>query len=259
MPSHYASAIYEGTVRHRRFLPKHHEFVYRVFMMYLDLQEIDSILSLSPFWSQKSWAIARFKRRDFHIDANNKNNISVPSIDESIRNTVEQEAGFRPQGPIRMLVNLRYWGYSINPICTYYCFDATNEKIVAIVAEVKNTPWNERHAYVLHGNDFSEKQQCHFNKVFHVSPFNPINMQYHWQSTTPSKTLAIHLENLKDDTRVMDATLTLRRREISAKNLNQILIYFPWMTVKVLMAIYWQALKLFLKGVPLFNHVKKNG
>lgn len=255
MAREFASAIYQGTVRHRRFTPKRHEFSYKVFMMYLDTAELDEIFSLSPFWSSKPWAIARFKRSDFHIDTRAETaNTPLPSVDESIRNTVEQATGFRPTGPIRMLVNLRYWGYSINPISTYYCFDALQQTLVAIVAEVKNTPWNERHAYVLTGEDFAHKQACSFAKQFHVSPFNPIAMQYNWQSTTPGKTLAIHLENWQDNALVMDATMALYRKPITTKNLHRILIHFPCMTVKILVAIYWQALKLFSKRVPLFSH-----
>lgn len=255
MAGEYASAIYHGTVRHRRFSPQPHEFSYNVFMMYLDTAELDSILSLSPFWSDKPWAIARFKRADFHIDQESKTAIGqLPSVAESIRITVAQATGLKPTGPIRMLVNLRYWGYSINPISTYYCFDESGQNVIAIVAEVKNTPWKERHAYVLTGDDFSHKQQCTFAKTFHVSPFNPIDMQYQWQSTAPDKTLAIHLENWQRGELVMDATMTLRRTPINSKSLNRILIHFPFMTVKVVIAIYWQALKLFAKRVPVFNH-----
>lgn len=259
MAREFASAIYQGTVRHRRFTPKRHEFTYNVFMMYLDTAELDEIFSLSPFWSRKPWAIARFKRSDFHIDQNAKRTPgSLPSVDESIRNTVAQATGSRPLGPIRMLVNLRYWGYCINPISTYYCFDQLQQNLIAIVAEVKNTPWNERHAYVLTGEDFAHKQACSFAKQFHVSPFNPMAMQYKWQSTTPGKTLAIHLENWQDGALVMDATMALHRKPLEAKSLHKILIHFPCMTVKILMAIYWQALKLFAKQVPVFSHPNNN-
>ncbi len=256
----FASAIYQGTVRHRRFSPKKHDFSYQVFMMYLDIQELNKVLSLSRFWSVSTWAPARFKRSDFHINkkhTNNGNAKDLPTIDDAVRDTVEQETGARPTGPIRMLVNLRYWGYSINPLSTYYCFDDAGEKIVAIVAEVHNTPWNERHAYILTGEDFDRKQTCTFKKEFHVSPFNPLDMNYHWQSTMPAKTLCIHLENWQQDTKIMDATMTLTRTPINEKNMNAILIHFPWMTVKVVMAIYWQALKLWLIGIPTFNHSKK--
>ncbi len=262
MNDSFASAIYTGTVRHRRFSPKHHEFQYQVFMMYLDTNEIDHVFSLSPLWSVKHFAPAQFKRSDFHIDSKNFKHKSklenLPSIDESVRTTVKSLANIELTGPIRMLVNLRYWGININPISTYYCFDARDEKLIAILAEVHNTPWNERHAYVITSDDFEKKQHASFSKEFHVSPFNPMAMKYNWHSTTPSKTLALHIENWKNDTKVMDATMTLQRTDINTKALNKILIQFPWMTVKILGGIYWQALKLWWKGIPIFNHPQTN-
>lgn len=254
MPQSLASAIYTGKVRHRRFSPKQHEFEYHVFMMYLDTNEIDSVFSLSGFWSLKHFAPAQFKRADFHIDQHHLGTNKLPSIDESVRNTLESATGTRPTGPIRMLVNLRYWGVNMNPISTYYCFDDAGEKLIAILAEVHNTPWNERHAYVLTGEDFTHKQHVNFPKEFHVSPFNPIKMDYRWHSTTPYQTLTLHLENWHDNSKIMDATMMLAREEISTQSLNRILIRFPWMTVKVISAIYWQALKIWWKGVPIFSH-----
>jgi DUF1365 family protein len=264
MHTAFASAIYTGKVRHRRFSPKQHEFEYDVFMMYLDTREITEVFSLSRFWSLTHFAPAQFKRTDFHIDNGHmnqghidKNQLTqnpLPSIDESVRNTVAATLGKRPSGPIRMLVNLRYWGVNMNPISTYYCFDDSGEKLIAILAEVHNTPWNERHAYVLTGEDFTHKQHINFPKAFHVSPFNPIEMDYRWHSTTPNTTLALHLENWQDNLKIMDATMTLVREPITAKSMNKILIRFPWMTVKVVAAIYWQAVKLWWKGVPIFAH-----
>jgi len=256
MQTEFASAIYSGKIRHRRFSPKDNAFEYDVFMMYLDTSEIETVFSLSPWWSLSHFAPVQYKRCDFHIDAKHCSAKKLPSIDESVRNTVESTIGNRPDGPIRMLVNLRYWGFNMNPLSTYYCFDSTGEKITAILAEVNNTPWNERYAYVLTGNDFTNKQDIRFQKKFHVSPFNPIDMDYHWNSTTPDKTLALHLENWKDKEKVMDATLTLKREAITESSLNKILIRFPWMTVKIVSAIYWQALKLWWKGVPIVDHVK---
>jgi uncharacterized protein len=253
MSTPFASAIYTGTVRHRRFSPKQHAFEYTLFMMYLDTREIETIFSLSKFWSLKKIAPVQYKRTDFHIDQSHLGQKDLPSIDESVRNTIQTTTGARPIGPIRMLVNLRYWGINMNPLSTYYCFDEAGENIIAILAEVHNTPWNQRHAYVLTGENFAHKQQVNFTKEFHVSPFNPIAMDYHWHSTTPNKTLALHLENWQDNSKIMDATMTLVREPINANSMNKILIRFPCMTVKVVTAIYWQALKLWWKGVPVFN------
>jgi DUF1365 family protein len=259
MTTSFASAIYTGTVRHRRFSPEPHTFEYHVFMMYLDTREIEQVFSLSPFWSLTHFAPAQFKRSDFHLEKKYSDKEitaqkNLPSVDESVRASVQSATGIRLAGPIRMLVNLRYWGVNMNPISTYYCFDESGENLVAILAEVHNTPWNERHAYVLTNDQFTKKQQIEFKKQFHVSPFNPINMDYRWRSTTPAGTLALHLENWQADEKVMDATMTLARETISTAALNKILIRFPWMTVKVISAIYWQALKLWWKGVPIFSH-----
>jgi DUF1365 family protein len=252
----FASAIYTGTVRHRRFSPKQHEFQYQVFMMYLDTREIEQVFSLSPFWSLKHFAPVQFKRSDFHINQELANDLlekKLPDIDESVRRTVFDKSGIKLTGPIRMLVNLRYWGINMNPLSTYYCFDEAGENLIAILAEVHNTPWNQRHSYVLTPNQFAQKQQIEFAKEFHVSPFNPMHMHYCWQSTTPANTLALHLENWQSDNKVMDATMALRREEINSSALHKILIRFPWMTVKVISAIYWQAFKLWWKGTPVFN------
>ncbi len=241
------SAIYVGRVRHRRMIPKQNNFAYRVFMMYLDLEEVDAVLKLSRWWSKAKFALARFKRDDFHGDAS-------LSIDQAVRNTVEERTGIIPQGPIRMLVNLRYFGYNMNPLSTYYCFAEDGLTLTHIVAEVHNTPWGQRHAYVLSVDSDERTFKAHFEKCFHVSPFNPVNMQYYWRSTTPAEKLAIHIENWQDQQKVMDATISLERQKVSAQSLNKIIVQFPFMTVKVIGAIYWQALRLWLKRVPYFSN-----
>lgn len=258
-----SSRIYEGWVRHRRFSPTEHTFKYKVFMMYLDLSEIDEVMSLSRFWSIERFGLAVFKRKDFMGDAEQ-------TLDSCVRSLVEARTGSRPAGPIRVLANLRYFGYYTNPLTTYYCFDKSGEKLETIVAEVTNTPWRERHAYVL-SVEGDEKFKCRFQKEFHVSPFNPLSMEYRWFSNEPGDHLSIHLENWQNlaatsacaesdvkagssPEKVMDATMSLMESRITAKKLNQLLIAYPFMTVKVITAIYWQALKLLVKRAPFYGH-----
>ena len=245
LPLH--SAIYSGWVQHRRLAPREHCFRYRVFMMYLDLAELEQVLALSPLWSRSRWVPVRFRREDFFGDP------ALP-LDEAVRQRVAEEGGERPAGPIRMLANWRYFGYNMNPISTYYCFDETGTSVRWILLDVHNTPWKERHSYLLDCRHESAVQRASFTKDFHVSPFMPMEQHYVWRSVTPGARLSIYLKTMQESQRVFDATLSLKREPISSNGLNRILIRYPMMTVKVITAIYWQALKLWLKRVPIFNH-----
>ncbi len=243
-----SSKLYFGWVGHRRFTPTVNAFKYKVFMVYLDLDELEKVLSLSSLWGRSRWCLARFKRADFLGNSN------IP-LKEAVKKTVFDTLGVYPQGPIRMLANLRYFGYSVNPLTTYYCFDATGETLQYIVADVKNTPWGQRHAYVLPVNGVDDFD-IEFTKVFHVSPFNPLDMNYCWQSNTPSQTLRIHLENWRMGKKIMDASVGLTATPITKKSLNNAIIHYPLMTFKVIAAIYWQAVKLAVKKTPFYSHPK---
>lgn len=242
----FKSAIYTGLLRHRRFSPKHHEFIYKVFMMYVDLSEIDRICALSPWWSSSRWALARFKRQDFLGDD------SIP-LDQAVRARIKESVGVEHTGPIRLLANWRYWGLAMNPIATYYCFDET-EQLQYIVAEVTNTPWKERVSYVLNCDPDKKRQRIIFSKAMHVSPFNPMAMDYHWCSNNPGKRLSLAIDTHQQGQCIVDASLTLERQDITSRGLNKVIWQYPWMTLKVAAAIYWQAIKLWYKGVPICDH-----
>lgn len=241
------SAIYTGWVRHRRHCDASNNFSYQVFMMYLDLAELDRVFAGSLLWSTQRPALARFRRDDFLP--------GKPSLDETVRDRVEQGTGCRPLGPVRLLTNLRYFGHLINPISCYYCFDEEGRALQAIVAEVTNTPWGERTSYVLPCDPGKKKQRIVFDKTMHVSPFLPMDLHYQWFSNLPGKTLLIHLENYRGSERMFDASVKLDRQEISPGSLRRTLLRFPWMTLKVRAAIYWQAARLFfVKRVPFYGH-----
>ncbi len=240
------SAIYTGTVSHRRLHPRVHAFEYKVFMLYLDLDELDSVFKGSLFWSTKLPALAWFRRADYL-------NPAEPSLEKAVRLCISEATGETINGPIRLLTNLRYFGFIMNPISCYYCYDE-QEQLRYIIAEVTNTPWKERVPYVIPCQANKSKQQHGFDKQMHVSPFMPMDCRYEWRSHTPNENLFVHLENFHSGEKIFAATMSLNRLEINPKRLDTLLLCRPLMTAKVGLAIYWQALKLFLKKIPLFNH-----
>jgi DUF1365 family protein len=172
-----------------------------------------------------------------------------------VRDRIEQRTGVRPGGPIRMLTHLRYFGIGFNPVTFYYCFDAADTRVESIVAEITNTPWNERHAYVLTESMAEVRDRVlryRFDKEFHVSPFMPMDMSYDWRFGTPGRSLHVNMQNFQHGEHVFDATLSLSRREIGAGALAHALVSFPCMTATVIGGIYTQALRLWLKRIPFF-------
>jgi len=218
--------------------------------MYLDLDELETVFHHRWFWSTRRPALARFRRKDHMGDPQKP-------LAESLRDFVAQSGRPRPEGPIRLLTHLRYFGFVMNPVSFYFCFDNDSRRVQTVVAEVHNTPWGEQHCYILNADQFrpgNEKQPT--DKAFHVSPFMPMDMQYVWRLTEPDQDLTVNIENHRQDRNVLSVTLQLQRREITTRNLMRALIRFPLMTWYVFAAIYWQALRLWIKHVPFYPHPK---
>lgn len=246
------SCIYEGRVSHTRTQPVTHQFNYRLFMMYLDLDELPVLFQKRWFWSDSRLALARFRRSD-HLGPND-----VPLAD-AVRLLVETETGKRPAGPVRLLTNLSYFGYCFNPVSFYYCFDENGETVEFIVAEVNNTPWGERDTYVMdcRSKDPASAWRFQPKKKMHVSPFMPMDLEYDWVLSLPTDRLSVFMANSKDGKRLFDATLSLDRTPISGRSLASVLVRFPFMTAKTVLAIYWEALRLWIKRCPFYTHPGK--
>jgi DUF1365 family protein len=243
------SALYIGRLNHRRFSPRTHAFSYAVYMVWLDLAELDRVFHRRWFWSTRRRALAWFRRADFLGDP------ALP-LDEAVRRRVMEAGQGRPDGPIRVLTQLRNYGHCFNPVTFYYCYDATGTRVETVVAEITNTPWKQRHAYVLPAPPQRPDGRLDFAfaKDFHVSPFMPMDMAYRWWFSLPGKRLAVHMANTHGGVPVFDATLALERQEITGPALARVLLRFPFSTLRVLAGIYWQALRLKLKGVPVHDH-----
>lgn len=244
------SALYEGTVRHRRFEPVEHAFRYGLFYAYLDLAELPEVLDPLPGWSARRPALARFCREDHLGDPR------VP-LEAAVRDLVKARTGDRPTGAIRLLTFPRTLGVSFNPISIYYCY-RLDGALGHIVAEVDNTPWGERHCYVVDTarDNLGDSRILRFRvpKAFHVSPFHSLEQEYEWRFSHPGQSLVVHMRNFESGVLKTDATLVLQRRPLDGHHASCALVRHPAMTLSVLAGIYKQAARLWWKGAPYHRH-----
>lgn len=241
-----ASGIYRGVVRHRRRTPRVHNFTYRLYMLYLDLDELPKLFQGRWFWSCERRNLYSFRRRDYLGDPQRP-------LDEEVRGVVKEHLGTRPEGPIRMLTQLRSFGFIFNPVTFYYCFDR-DEDLAAIVAEITNTPWGERHRYVLPADARRPVVASRFAKDFHISPFMDMEMDYDWRFSKPEEQLLVHMNNRRNGELLFDVQMQLRREPITSRSLRRTAWRHPAMTIKVFAGIYWQALRLKMKRIPFVAH-----
>jgi hypothetical protein len=238
-----ASAIYEGTIRHRRYALRDHEFRHRLALLYLDLQELDGVLDGRLI--ERRPGLVRFRRRDYLGDPD-------LALADCVRTEVERQTGRAPGGPVRVLTQPRTFGHCFNPVSFYYCF-TPQERLDAVVAEVTNTPWRERHAYVLARTGDGPELSASLAKALHVSPFMGMQQRYAIRASAPGPTLSVHIESRERGQRVFDATLSLRRAPLTQRSLAGVTMRYPAATLRVLALIYGHALALKLKGVPVVH------
>jgi len=305
------SCIYEGKVRHRRNAPTHHQFDFRMFMLMLDLDELKTVFSKRWFWSTSSMSLARFRQSDRF-----KSHSHLSELRDRAAAVLNDNGITHPLSSVQLLTQLRYLGFEMNPVCFYYCYTEVEpetaglpsggdpdeqsgeraERIIAIIAEVNNTPWGEQHNYVIHAKDFHDSLTRHnsltqnnsrqaniksppIEKTFHVSPFMDMNMDYRMAFSLPGEKLAVTIKNhlRKDDRdkpteiseggssidsnrsqkKILEVAMLLDRTPLRGANLNWMLFKYPLISFKTFAAIYFQAWRLYLKKVPFFSHPKK--
>lgn len=242
------SAIYFGTVRHRRFSPVPHSFSYGVFMAFIDIDRTRELTGISPLLSYNRFNWASYDERDHFGD---------PRL--PLRRRLEKDAAEHglslPPGQVFLLTHLRYLGYNFNPVSFFYCYD-TQERLQLVLAEVNST-FGESHNYWLsHDSRLPSSNASRYRrtKALHVSPFMSMKLDYTFTFTPPGQKLVAHMDTMEDGKPFFDATLKLERRPWSAQSLHRGLLSHPWMTAKVIGAIHWEALRLYLKKVPVFTH-----
>ncbi|HBV76363.1 MULTISPECIES: DUF1365 domain-containing protein [Vibrio] len=266
--------IYTGKIRHRRFTPAKHSFSYPLTMLGLELNELNTI-------NQQHWILGTQWYRPVRFHEKDYIKSEPGNLSERIKHKVAKLGGDWNGHRVMMLAQCRFFGVYFSPVNFYYCFK-NDVDCQYLLAEVSNTPWNERHYYliVMGGEDTTEK-------AFHVSPFMSMEMKYHWKVSTPNNKALIHIENHnniekkigneiqinnnaeinKKSHKVFDATVALTKISMQPTNNHSITkmksattwewLRLPFMTFKILQGIYWQALKLFAKKVPFVPYKPK--
>lgn len=241
------SALYVGSVRHRRFAPRPHRLHYPLFMLYADLGELDRLFAGSLLASTRRPAPLWLRRAD-HFGAPDR------PWDEVVRDAAAERLGRRSEGPVRLLTHPRTLGFRMNPISLFYLFDRAG-RLDAVLAEVTNTPWDERHLYAVDARQRRGRAvEARTPKQMHVSPFLPMDLTYRWLLTPPGASLALHLETWRGEAKLLDATLRLERRPLDARNLRRTALAHPAMTMRVWLWIYLHAAALWWRRFPFHPH-----
>ncbi len=242
-------ALYTGTVAHRRLAPRAHAFSYAVALCYLDVDHVAEVLACYPWWSSKPWRPVRFVRSDYLGDPRRP-------LGAEVRRVVAEQVGEDPAGPVWMLTQLRTWGWLFNPLTLYFCFRPGGRELAAVVAEVTNTPWGERCRYVFAASP-GGRVEATVDKAMHVSPFLDMAQVYRFEIEAPGPSISVRVRCSTRDVTVLEASMDLQRRRLDRRSMTTVLFTHPAMTMKVSAAIYLEALRLALKGVPFHPHPKK--
>jgi len=243
------SCLYEGVVYHERLQPVKHRFHYRLYTNYIDLDEVPGLLR-AGLLSERRFSLNGFLRCDHFGDPKQR-------LAESVRELVTRETGLVVDGPIRLLTQLRTFGCYFSPLNLFFCYGADGSGLQAVVAEVQNTPWLQRHCYVLwQGNQVGTGPEAEYRhpKAFHVSPFMGMDVDYQWRLLVPAERLLIGIVNTQGNETLFRASMALRRVPLSRRTQSTMQWRYPFMTARITAAIYLQAFSLWRKKCPFYPH-----
>lgn len=248
------SYLYVGNIFHRRFSPKKHSFSYSLYMLAIDVSDIENQSNNFGILGCSWYHPLHFVEKDYLRGEPN-------SLRQRITNKIHLLNGYSDIDRVLMLVQVRCFGIYFSPANFYFCYDSTG-KCTQMLAEVSNTPWNERHYYLV---DLITKKEKMNKKSFQVSPFLDLDMSYFWHVKPPCNSnnkLIITIENKRINCeenvteKVFDASLVLNKQPLTKKNLSKVWCHFPIMTIKIVSSIYWQALRILMKRIPFLGYQK---
>ena len=240
------SCIYIGSVIHKRFKPKKHFFKYDVFSLFLDLDEINELDKKIPFFSYNKFNILSFFDKDHgYRDGSSIKDWLIHVLQKKNISTINIK--------IKILCYPRIFGYVFNPLSVFFIYDADSNPI-AILYEVKNT-FGEQHTYVFKIDIKNKQILNNCKKKFYVSPFMDLESKYFFKVLIPNERLSVIIDQRDKEGKLLFASQDGERVKLSSKNLLKSYLKHPLMTLKIISAIHYEALKLWIKGIKL---VKKN-